>query len=111
MALMTKQFPSAAGVALTYGSVALTDTFHNTGREFLHVKNGSGSSVTVTVTAPNPCQWGITNAVHAYVIVILTLTDEMIGPFPIDRFNNASSIVTVTYSAITTVTSALISSN
>ena len=115
MALLSTQKPSAAGVALTYGAVTASDTFANTGREFLHVKNGSASPVPVTVksgpTSNNKCSFGIGNAAHDLAVTVGAGLDALIGPLDRDRFNDASTgIATVAFSATATITAAVIAS-
>lgn len=111
MALLTTQKPVGTGVAITY-SAATTgpgDTFRNTGKEFMHVKNGSGSPVTVTFDSPATCSFGIAaNAAHDRVVSVPATGDRMIGPFATNQFNNNSSLVVVTYSDVTTVTVAVL---
>jgi hypothetical protein len=114
MALLTIQKPSRTGVAVTYAAAtsgAGGDTFVNTGREFLHVKNDSGGSITVTVDAPNACSFGVTHDSHDLSIAIPAGEDRMIGPFPTDRFSDSSNLVKATYSDVTSLTVAALSVN
>src|SRR6266511_4228911 len=53
---------------------------------YLHVKNASGVSVTVTVTAVGLCSQGST---HNSVVVVPTVSDRIIGPIS-SRFAAAS---------------------
>lgn len=112
MALYTVQNIAKTGLAPTYGAVALSDTFPNPGdeRTFLHVKNGSGASINVTVVAqktqvkvPSVGQLTISNL----VIAVPAGQERVIGPFS-EAFNDANGLVVVNYSAITTVTAAAV---
>lgn len=109
MALLTLQKPAAPATALTYAAASGGgDTFKNTGAVALHVKNGGVGSITVTVSAPSPCSFGVVNVVHASVTVIPAGEDRLIGPFPTDQHNNMSGVATATYTGVTTVTVALV---
>lgn len=108
MALLTVQNLAKAGATPTYGAVAASDTFLNIGdeRTFLHVKNGSGASINVTVTArktqvkvPGVGQLTVSNL----VVAVPAGQERMIGPFS-EAFNDADGLVTVGYSATATVT-------
>jgi len=68
---------------------------------YLHVKNASGVSVTVTVTAVGLCSQG---SAHNSVVVVPTVSDRIIGPIS-SRFAAVSDgLAAVTYSAVTSVT-------
>lgn len=108
MALLTVQNIAKAGVAPTYGAVAASDTFLNIGdeRTYLHVQNGSGASINVTITArktsvkvPGVGQLAIANL----VIAVPATSERIIGPFS-EAFNDSDGLVTVGYSATATVT-------
>jgi hypothetical protein len=80
----------------TVGTVG-PDTFANTGRELFYIKN-TGAQMTVTFTSGNTCNYGTD---HDLVVTIAATTgEEMIGPFPIERFG---ATVTVTLSRLTAV--------
>ena len=50
---LTIQEIARAGLEPSYSNAAADgNNFENTGREFVHVKNGSGSAVTVTIQTP-----------------------------------------------------------
>ena len=95
-----------AATAVTYQAAANPDTFANTGRESLHVKNGSGSTVTVTITSQVPCSQGIT---HNPAFTVAAGAEGAIGALDSTRFNDpATGLVTVNYSSIVTVTVAVV---
>lgn len=74
----------------------------NNGRVFLQVKNAAGSSITVTVASQKTIL-GLAVA-DVTVTVPATTGDKMIGPFPPDVFNDAQGQITVTFSAVSSVT-------
>lgn len=116
MAALSTQKPSAAGVPVTYAAAASGgDSFQNNGREMVHIKNGGGAPITVTFTAglsnANQCSFGVSGVSHARVVTIGAASDELVGPFSRDQFNDQADNLTcrMTYSAVTTVTVAVIS--
>lgn len=103
MALLATLNVDSAGLTPAYVAAAAGgDTFANDGRQMLHVKNGGGAPITVTVTAINKCNHG---SLHNYVVSVTNAQERMIGPFPVAQFGDAPAI---TYSAVTTVTVAAI---
>ena len=69
---------------------------------YLHVKNASGVSVTVTITAVGLCSQGST---HSSVVAVPAGADRVIGPITGSRFAAVSDgLAAVTYSAVTSVT-------
>lgn len=107
MATITKQ-PSSitAPAAVTYSAVTASDDFVNGGNERLHVKNGAGAPINVTVVSPKLCDQGVQ---HNLVIAVPNASDRFIGPFDPTRFNDpVTGKTTVTYSSITTITAALV---
>lgn len=109
MAALTIQNLAKTGVVITYGAAAGGgDEFANNGKTFLHVKNGGGSSINVTiasqVTDPEPG-----TAASNIVIAVANGAEKMIGPFNQNGYNDVDGNVQVTYSAVTSVTVAAIS--
>ena len=95
------------GEALPFASAAGGgDTFTNTGKEVLLVKNAGAGSVTVTVAHQKNIDPGEANL----AVPDLTMTvpnDSVIktlGPFPTDQYNNASGLAEVSYSGVTGLT-------
>jgi hypothetical protein len=74
------------------------DSVANDGRTALEVLNGSGGSLTVTVAAVNPCNFGV---VHAQAFPIAAGERRLLGPFRVDRFGTNLAI---TYSGVTSLT-------
>ena len=95
-----------AGLSPTYGEAAVGgDEFVNSGREFIHVKNGHTSPQTVTVNSQAVCSQGFD---HDVAVEILASGERMIGPFPKDRFDDTGGKVQITYSGVTLLTIAAI---
>ncbi|GAA0638230.1 hypothetical protein GCM10010174_70100 [Kutzneria viridogrisea] len=93
------------GVAPTYSAVSgNNDQVANNGRRLVHVKNGGGSSLTVTV--------GIGGAINGHsptgvAVSIAAGADKFIGPFPAS-YNQADGTVYLDYSATASVTRAVL---
>lgn len=98
----TTQVIDRVGHTPTYAAAALTgDSFSAGPSTYLHVKNGSGSSVTVTVLTPGTFN-GLT--VGPFTIAVPATSEKLFGPFPPGIFTADGSTAEVTYSAVTTVT-------
>jgi len=104
---LTKQVVSLAGLETAYAAAnADGSDFLNSGRAFLHVKNGAASDITVTVNSRQTCSQGFD---HDVVVTVTAGEERMIGPFPQARFNDASTgKADVTFSDVTSVTIALV---
>lgn len=103
MAALTSQSSSITGFTPTFAAAAAPgDTFTNTGKTLLRVKNGSGAPITVTVQAAVPCNHGTE---HDSVSIVAAAGDVTIGPFPVGQFGLNP---TVNYSGVTTLTVAVI---
>lgn len=87
------------------------DSFPNTGKEFIAIKNAGGAPITLTVVGSagannDKCNFGvagtpghdktysITNDSNVYVV----------GPFPVRPYADGSGLTQLTYSAVTSVT-------
>jgi len=112
MATLSIQTITEAGLAPSLGAAGGSgDVFPNTGREFLMVENGGGSSVTVTIeaqvtTARAPGMGTVTKGDAGGAVA--AGETKLFGPFPPRAFNNADRRVEVTYSGTTDVTVAAI---
>lgn len=113
MATYSVQTISPAGAAPTYGAVALTDKFADDGKQrtFLHVKNGSGAPIDVTISKGAVASRTVPGigvvAIADKVVSVGAGVDKFIGPFA-DAYRDATGFVNVAYSAITTVTAAAV---
>lgn len=100
------------GLVPSYASAAGGgDTFVNDGKTMLHVKNGGGSPITLTITSQITSQdvpglGPVDVANETYTVA--NGAERMIGFFSPSRFNNTSGQVAVGYSAVTSVTVAAI---
>jgi hypothetical protein len=111
MATLVKQDIVDTGLKPTYAAASSGgDDFANdgSGRLFLHIKNGDGSSHTATVTAvvSTTEKAGFPTLTVPNIVVAIPASEErMIGPFPLTAYGSTPSI---TYDAVTSVTIALI---
>ena len=80
------------------------DAFLNTGREFIEIANGSGSSINVTIATQSTVD-GL--AVADRVVAVGAGETKKIGPFPKGAYNDSDGKVQVTYSAAGSVTIAV----
>ncbi len=107
MALLTPQQAKPAGQVLTLAAAgAGGDTFKASRNVALEVRNGSGASITVTVDVPGNDAYG--QARPDLAVAVAAAATSVIGPFPSDLEDPATGLCKVTYSAVTTVTVALI---
>ncbi|MFZ2905328.1 MAG: hypothetical protein WAZ98_03895 [Cyclobacteriaceae bacterium] len=111
MATLTRQNIVEAGLTPTFAACAGGgDVVDNSdGKTFLHVKNGSGGSLTVTIAAgvaatgiADP-KFGTLNKT-AVAKVVGAGAEAVIGPFKKHGFNNASEQLAITYSGVTSLT-------
>lgn len=113
MATLTPKAPTLAGTTLAPSSAAAGgDTFANPrGTAMLYVKNGGGSSINVTLTAqqtkrPAEGPWPEAT-VPDVVVAVAAGVEKIIGPIP-SAYNTDTGNVAVSYSAVTSVTVAVI---
>lgn len=99
---ITVQTISRSGLAPTYAAADSVNgqQFYNDESTFLHVKNGGGGSINVTLNTPGTVD-GL--AVGDLVVAVGAGAEKMIGPFPPGIYNN-SGYVYVDYSGATSVT-------
>lgn len=109
MAVISVQAFSVAGLTPNFvAASAGGDTFDNAGANYLFVKNQSASSITVTVDSVQQCSHGFD---HDQVVTVTAGQTKQIGLFPTTRYNNASGQVAVSYSAVASVTVAVVNSD
>ena len=92
MALINSQTIIEGGITPTLTDLsagALTNTFSNSGKEFIYIENGSGGSITLTVTTKNGAS-------------------AMAGTFAVSSYNGTDSAVSFTVSARTSVKVAIL---
>jgi hypothetical protein len=108
MAELTVQQITETGGAATYVSAASGgDTANNNGHLFLHIKNGGGSEITVTVTAQTTTvdsgAYGDLTKANA-TIAVAASGEAFIGGFAPAAFNDGNGEIAITYTAVTSVT-------
>jgi len=108
MAELTVQQITEAGGAATYVAAnSEGDTADNNGHLFLHIKNGGGSEITVTITAQTTSvesgAYGELTKANASVAVAAS-GEAFIGGFAPAAFNDGDSEIAITYSDVTSVT-------
>lgn len=103
MATLTTQPIIPTGTTPTYAAAAGGgDKVLPGPTTFIHVKNASGGSITVTVDSVAPCSQG---ADHNLVVAIGAGTERMVGPLTADRYASATDgLAAVTYSGVTSLT-------
>jgi hypothetical protein len=108
MALLTAQPTTITGLQPTFTAVNASDTFVPAANRILYVKNTNAATRTVTITTARTGVGGA--AVADWSGTIAATTGELVfGGFPYDQFADAATnVATVTYSATTNVTAALI---
>lgn len=109
MATLSRQKIVVTGLTPSFGACAGGgDVVDNSdGRTFLHVKNGSGGSITVTVAAQVASLVTGTHGtlpVSNVAIAIPAGAERIIGPFAKQAYNNASKQLAITYSGVTSLT-------
>ncbi len=98
MATITKQVIVLAGIVPSWEACAAGgDEFLNSGRCYISIKNAHGADPrTVTINSQVNCNQGVD---HDVAVVVTAANDEkLIGPFPVDRFNDGDGKVQITYS-------------
>lgn len=109
MPLLPRETIDENGLLATYTAADVGgDTFDNDGDTFLHVKNGGGAPITVTVTPEQPTTrksgFGQLTKPNAEV-TIAAAGDQFLGRFPTIAFGRVGA---VTYSAVSSVTVAVL---
>lgn len=101
MALLSTQQIVIGGLNPAFQAAAAGgDTFKQSGRTYLHVKNGDASAHTVTINSVQSCDQGFD---HDIAVNVPAGGERLLGPFG-DRFRNVDGEVEATYDAITSVT-------
>ncbi len=96
MAILTVQSITRTGLAATDNSAANAgDSFVNSGREFVNIKNTSGGSITVTLDIQATVD---SQSVTDPTVAVGAGTEKLIGPFPVGFYNDGNARVNLTYS-------------
>ncbi|MFC4034540.1 hypothetical protein ACFO3J_24130 [Streptomyces polygonati] len=103
MATLIPQVVSLAGLTPTYASAAVGgDKVPPSDRTFVHIKNGAGAPVTVTLTATAKVRG---QAVGNLTVSVAASGEQMIGPLTADLLAGVSDgLVAIGYSSNTSVT-------
>lgn len=106
MATLTAQQIVRTGLKPTMASAASGgDEFPNTGKEWLYFKNGEAGEITVTLDIETTVDG---QPVTDPTVAIPAGEQKFIGPFPPAIYNNSTTgRVSVTYSAVTSLTVAV----
>ncbi len=106
MALLSEQTPSQAGTDITFAAAAAGgDTFRPGDTTSFRAKNASTAAKTLTFNSIRPCDQG---ADHDLVVSVPAGGERDIGPFPAARFAGPGGLVSVTYSAVDSLTVAVV---
>ncbi len=110
MALLTVQSVASTGLEAIYVAAAGGgDTVRPDERTFLHVRNGSGGDITVTLVCEGTCSFGSSSPTHDRAVVVTAGEERMIPTGPVQRFADATTgLVSITYSGVTTLTVAAV---
>jgi hypothetical protein len=107
MAQLTVISANLSGKSLTETAASSGgDTFANNGQTLFKVTNGGTASITVTVNSQKLCNFGFD---HNLDVTVAAGEEKVIGSFDRPRFNDDSGNVSITYSAVTSVTVCAIS--
>lgn len=99
----TQVVQTGASATATSGYTAAEaggDKFPPGDNVWLIALNLSGSSITVTVDSPTPCNQG---HFHDEVVAVPALQGRMFGPFPANRFAGTDGLAAATYSSHTSL--------
>lgn len=108
MATLTTQNITTAGITPSYAAATGGgDAMVPGSSNFLHVKNGGGSSITVTVVTPATVDASL--AVADRAVTVAAGAESMIKVTPELYRDPATGLAAITYSGVTTVTVAAIS--
>tara|TARA_B100000497_G_scaffold1592_1_gene1885 strand:+ start:4636 stop:4980 length:345 start_codon:yes stop_codon:yes gene_type:complete len=107
MATLTAQQITQAGIVpVTVTPESTGDKLANTGKQFFHIENASGSSVTATVVPVVTTVVDPLLGVLAKEDAVLTLAaneEGFLGPFEVDAFNDVDGNITITCSETASV--------
>jgi hypothetical protein len=100
MATYTVSTNTFNGQQLALVAVTASDYFINDGHTVVQVNNAGSSSCDVTFKSAQLCSQGFE---HDVTIAVAAGTTEIVGPFPVNRFNDSNNGITVNYSEIVSV--------
>lgn len=101
MATLVAQTMHRSGIEATYDAAAAGgDDFVNTEKQFIHIKNGSGADITLSIITPGTID---TCLITNRTVVIPAGEQRIIGLFPAQYYNDANGKVSLTYSDVTSL--------
>lgn len=107
MADLTVQVSTDKGISPVFNAAdAAGDTFTNTGKILLQVKNEGTVDCNLTGVAQRKCNFG---ELHNEVVTITAGATEFVGPFSTLQFNDNNGKVNLTYDQVDSVSVAVIS--
>lgn len=108
MAVLNPQKITRAGLNPSYAAAgAGGDEFIPDKDTYLHVKNGSGGSLNVTIVTPREAFDGA--AIADTVVAVPASGERLIGPFPAEHYASpADGKADITYSGVTSLTVAVL---
>jgi hypothetical protein len=106
VATLTTQVVTRAGVTPTYGAAAGGgDAMACSDDSFLHVKNGGGAPITVTLAIPSGASSYSNVAYTNTQVSVSNGSEKMIGPIKSAIYADpTTALCVITYSAVTSVT-------
>lgn len=109
MALLAPQSIARTGTVVTFTAATTGpgDTFVANTRGILVIKNASGASITATIVIPGNSEYGQANP--DIPVTVAAAAEVQVGPFPANAADPVTGLITVTYSAVTSVTVAYMS--
>lgn len=106
MAVIASQVAPFSGAALTYSAASGGgDRFMPGDFTVIHVKNGGGSPVTMTLVTPNTDPTG--NLIADRVVTVAATSDRIVK-VPTSVFASADGLGDITWSGVTSVTLAVV---
>lgn len=113
MATLSVQTSVFGGLNYTSASASVADVFANDGKTFLLFTNGNASARTLTIAANDADKPGFGTIATPDTVVTIPGSGTngglcIVGPFPMDRFNNNSGQVSYTIDVVTGLTVAAI---
>ena len=111
MALISSQQITEAGKTPTLSTPAASDTFTNSGKEFIFVKNGSGGSINITVTAQissvDLSGYGTLTKSNT-VFAVASGASSFVGPFAPEAYSASDGTVTFACSSAESIDVAIL---
>lgn len=113
MATLTVQTSGFGGLNYTLGAASASDKFANDGRTMLIFENGNATARTLTIDANDTSKTGFGTIATPSTVVTIPGSGTnggrcIVGPFPVDRFNDTNGDLTYTLDVATDMTVAAV---